>query len=79
MVFSWQMDWAGLGGSPGHLCCHVWCLGGGWLEGIAQLAPFSLHEVPGLTMWSVQQGSQASFMVAQDSERECSKKPREKL
>ena len=27
----------------------------GWLEGIAQLAPFSLHEVPGLTMWSVQQ------------------------
>ena len=49
------MDWAGRGGSPGHLCCYVWCLGGGWLEGIAQLAPFSLHEVPGLTMWSVQQ------------------------
>lgn len=49
MVFSWQMDWAGCGGRggrPGHLCCHVWCPGGGWLEGRAQLAPFSLHEVP---------------------------------
>lgn len=45
MVFSWQMDWAG-GGGPGHFCCHVWCPGGGWLEGRAQLAPFSLHEVP---------------------------------
>lgn len=33
-------------GGPGHLCCRVWCPGGGWLEGRAQLAPFSLHEVP---------------------------------
>lgn len=35
-----------MGGGPGHFCCHVWCPGGGWLEGRAQLAPFSLHEVP---------------------------------
>ena len=34
---------------------------------------------PSLTMWSVQQGNQASFTVAQNSERECSKIPGEKF
>lgn len=41
---SWQMDWLYVGG-PGYLCCHVWCLGWGWLEGRAQLS-FSLHWSP---------------------------------